>query len=322
MKPTKHPDDKTSSFLSKLGGQLSPATLDALAQYQSAHGIEKPAEKVDREKLNDDMPPRERLDIKTLSMLAAVASQGTAKTPSEAVAYAWDLWEASKDVLQYGSPVVLLLRKPDPIEQHWKEAGCFPKRFPVKLDEFLRLMLPRLIGRTGEMHGVFRAYLDFRLRNPSPPGEYWDDKPLRRIPPNRIPFDCCHPRIVPATSEPFPSLTSDNKPGKPPEPTKEDVEKRFALWRANPIPDRNSFYYHADHFRSWYDITHTATIREKRRTAGAKGLASEKRNKNKSEADSHKPDKRKGARPPRDRLRQAVESAVGGLDTILPPKKP
>jgi len=260
---------------------------------------------------DETAPPSAKPTTAQLASLAAALSREK-EQPEWLVKYGLAIWESAHELLTKPQPQLVEPGGPSEPE---------PKRYPVTLDEFLRLMLPRLIGRTGEMYGVFREYLDFRLRNPSPPDQYWDDKPLSRIPPNRIPFDCCHPRIVPAT-EPFPSLTSDGKPGKPPVPTTDDVDKRFALWQSNPIPDCNSFHYHAGWFRNWYQTMHAATIREKRRAAGAKGLASEKRNKSKSEADRRKPDKRKGARPPRDHLRQAIESAVGGLDTILPPKKP
>ncbi|HZM03497.1 MAG TPA: hypothetical protein VFC44_10760 [Candidatus Saccharimonadales bacterium] len=83
-KPTKATDTETSSILSELEGELSPATLDALAQIESAYGIEKPAKKDDRTEIASAILPMEYPDIKTLSMLAAVASQGTTKTPSEA----------------------------------------------------------------------------------------------------------------------------------------------------------------------------------------------------------------------------------------------
>ena len=117
---------------------------------------------------------------------------------AEAVDYAWELWEESQEVLQYGNPAVRALRKPDPIEQHWKQTGRFPKRFPVKLDDFLRLMLPHLSGRTAEKLGIFREYLKFRLRNPSPPPfVIAHDK---HGPMKGTPFDCLNPRTVPPTT--------------------------------------------------------------------------------------------------------------------------
>jgi len=320
-KPTKPPDTETSSILSELEGELSPATLDALAQVESAYGFEKPATNDAHPEITVAMKPMAYPDIKTLSMLAAIVSQGTTKTPSEAVHYAWKLWEESKEVLQYGGPFVRDLRKPDPKEQHWKQTGRFPKRFPVKLDDFLRLMLPHLSGRTAEKFGIFREYLKFRLRNPSrPPFVKAHD---RHGPMEGTTFDCLNPRVVPPTEGLLLGYSAEkpDKPATPPEPTKDDVDKRFALWQANPIPDRDSFYYHAGCFRSWYETTHSAEISAKRRASGAKGLA-KKREKNKSHADSSNADKRKGARPPIDRLRQALQAQGGGLDTIPSPKKP
>jgi hypothetical protein len=194
-KPTKPPDPETSRILSELMGELSPATLAALAQFEASNEIEESAKKDDRAEITGATNPMERPDINTLAMLAAIASQGTAKTPAEAVDYAWDLWEESKEVLKYGNPAVRALRKPDPIKEHWKEQGRFPKRFPVKLDDFLRLMLPRLSGRTDEKFGLFREYLKFRLRNPTrPPCVIAHHK---HAPIEGTSFDCLNPRVVP-----------------------------------------------------------------------------------------------------------------------------
>src|ERR1017187_2592841 len=99
-KPTKPPDTETSSILSNLEGYLSPTTLDALAQAQKVGRMETPSDKDERAETTGTMTPKERLDVKTLSMLAAIASQGTTKTPSQAVDYAWQLWQESNEVLQ------------------------------------------------------------------------------------------------------------------------------------------------------------------------------------------------------------------------------
>ena len=158
-----------------------------------------------------------------------------------------------------------------------------PKRYPVSIDEFLRLMLPSLSGRTGDKYGLFREYLAFRLQNPSRPDSIWADPvPGWNIPADRIPFDCCNPRIVPGTEKPY--SVHDIKPAKPPAPTKDDVDRYFALWRANPIPNQHSFLYHARGFRDWYQTMHAAEVSIAHRAAGAKGLASKKRKSKKSKA--------------------------------------
>ena len=135
----------------------------------------------------------------------------------------------------------------------------------------------------------------------------WDD-PISglNIPADRIPFDCCNPRIVPGT---FPQYSSHvPQPTKPPDATKDKVDQYFTLWRANPIPNCDSFVYHACGFRDWYQTAHAAEVSAKRRAAGAKGRASPKPKNGKSQATPDKPDKRKGARPPIDRLRQAIQA--------------
>ena len=187
-----------------------------------------------------------------------------------------------------------------------------PARYPVTLDQFLLLMLPHLKGRTADRASIFRDYLRFRLRNPSPPSQTWPWDRKGRAP-DLPPFDCCHPRILLApekspfnySPEAFCNYVAKSQLS---DPTKDDVDRYFALWQSNPIPDRNSFLYHAHGFRNWYQITHGAEVSAKHRAAGAKGLASPKRKNSKSQGTTGKPDKRKGSRPPIDRLRQVIQA--------------
>jgi hypothetical protein len=85
---------------------------------------------------------------------------------------------------------------------------------------------------------------------------------------------------------------------------------------------RDEWYSKARSYGWWWEKAHAAEIRAKRRAAGAKGLASEKRKRSKRHAHSSKPDKRKGARPPREQFSQAVFTAAGELDTMSPPQNP
>lgn len=247
-----------------------------------------------------------------LANLAAALSKEK-EEPEWLVKYALALWEAANE----------LLTKPQPPQaEPERTSEPKPKGYPVKLDEFLRLVLPHLSGRTAVKNDLFREYLKFRLRNSSPPNGEWDDKmPGHNIPADRIPFDCCHPRIVPATRDRYLAVTL-NTPNNTPEPTKDDVDKRLALWQTNPIPDPNSFYYHVHWFRSWYQTVHTADVSAKRRASGAKGLV-KNREKKKGRSESNNPDKRKGARPHRKKefqkiLQQALRHKNEGLDTLPP----
>lgn len=85
---------------------------------------------------------------------------------------------------------------------------------------------------------------------------------------------------------------------------------------------RNKWYSEARSYDWWWENAHASDISAKRRSGGAKGLASSKRKEGKWGAHKSKPDKRKGARPPKERLRQALLAADGGLDTISPPLNP
>jgi hypothetical protein len=234
--------------------------------------------------------------IEQLANLAAALSRNENEDPVMLVRRAMDIWVSSRH---------LLTQPPAPIPRS-KPALPTPTRYPVTLDNFLGLMLPRLSGRTGEKYSIFREYLRFRLSNPS----FGDC--LRtaaffgsQIPTTAEPFDYCDPRIDPVNSKPY-TCDKPDQFNTPTGPTKEDVDKRFTLWKTRGIPDYRSFLYHADLFLRWYQQWHHAEISERRRAAGANGLASPKRKKNKSHADSSKPDKRKGARPPKDRLRQTL----------------
>jgi hypothetical protein len=138
-KPTKPPNTESSSLLSELEAELSPATLDALAQFQSSYEIEKPTTKDDRDEPDDDITPMERPDIKTLATLAAIVGQGMNMRPGEAVDYAWELWYESERVLHY-APTSRTARE---LWRAFNESKNrpLPKEYPVpgKLKDFLRL---------------------------------------------------------------------------------------------------------------------------------------------------------------------------------------
>lgn len=134
-----------------------------------------------------------------------------------------------------------------------------PRRYPVSLDEFLGFMLPRYLSeRTGERYGLFREYLAFRLRNPTPPDQTFDWEHSALYAKTAPTFDCCKPRIVPALDFPCSYSLEKGHLAKPTEPTKDDVDRYFALWRANPIPDERSFEYHKRWFGGWFQTKHAA----------------------------------------------------------------
>ena len=134
------------------------------------------------------------------------------------------LWLTAREVLEKwrANPASVFPPEPAPTPVQPE-----PKRYPVTLDEFLKFMLPHLSGRTGEKYGLFREYLAFRFRNPSPPNQWWaDDLPGISIPAGRVPFDCLNPRIVLGTFEAY-SIEREaaKRTAKPLEPTKDDVDR-------------------------------------------------------------------------------------------------
>ncbi len=172
------------------------------------------------------------------------------------------------------------------------------------MDQFLLLMVPYLKGRTGERASLFRDYLCFRLRNPLEPPQVWPND-SKDSAPALPPFDCCNPRILPALEKPLGySAEAHDSAGpiawyyvkqQPAKPTKDDVDKYFALWRSPGIPDPQSFDYHRQAFLDWYRKHHPAQVSNKRRGAGAKGRASQRDKTRKSHSAASKPDNRKGA---------------------------
>lgn len=211
------------------------------------------------------------------NLLFAIRDQGASwslpdHSPELWVKEALALWLTAHGVLEKwrANPTDVF---PKPAPQPAPEPE--PKSYPVTLDKFLQLMLPTKSGRTGEKYGTFREYLEYRLRNPTRPTMMWAHN---GIPSGATPFDCLNPRIVPEIPDDF---SYPAQPSKPPEPTKCDLDRYFALWNTKGIPDRGSFLYHARYFREWYQTTHAAVVSNKRRAAGAKGLASPKRPKTK-----------------------------------------
>lgn len=136
-----------------------------------------------------------------------------------------------------------------------------PKRFPVTLDQFLKLMLPERIGRAVDRYYLFRKYLAYRLCNPRRP-------PMECHPVNDhrcVDWDWLHPEVARVPPDSYschgvPRLENG-------EPTKEFVDKYFTLWREKPIPDARSFSYHATGFREWYREGVAEELSLKRRDA-------------------------------------------------------
>lgn len=191
-------------------------------------------------------------------LVFAIRNQGTAWSTPDHPAEFWvkealSLWLNAHGVLEkWRNNPADVFPKPAPEPSPEPE----PKSYPVTLDKFLRLMVPHLTGRTGEKYGLFREYLAYRLRNPSPPNSIWayDSKPK-----NPIPFDCLNPQIVPAIDDLASYSLQNPKPAKL-EPTKENVDRYFALWNTKGIPDRNSFHYHKRWFRDWYQTKHATEL--------------------------------------------------------------
>jgi hypothetical protein len=156
-----------------------------------------------------------------------------------------------------------------------------PSRYPVTLDQFLSHVLPKgLRYRTGDKYYIFRQFLDFRLRNPVDPTRHISESQIPRNTYQKwishsqpgvkywvanfavakpIPFDWCQPQILPAVANPY--SYSSHGPANQPEPTKEDVDRYFALWKKAGIPDRDSFIYHRKSFDDWYQVHHAAECR-------------------------------------------------------------
>ena len=212
-----------------------------------------------------------------LAKLATALSQETGADyhrPEFWIKEALSLWLTARGVLEkWRANPADVFPKPAPEPPPEPE----PKSYPVKLGEFLRFMLPKFSGRTGEQFGTFREYLAFRLSNPTSPNLTWAHD---CVPPNAIHFDCLNPRIVPAICDDLAMYSLQNpKPAKL-EPSKDNVDRYFALWNTKGIPDPGSFLYHKSWFRDWYQAQHAADLKTKRRAAGAKGLGSPKRPKN------------------------------------------
>lgn len=176
--------------------------------------------------------------------------------PEAALKGALALWLKADDLLQKwrASPATVF---PEPAPQSPPEPE--PKKYPARMDEFLRLAVPTLTGRTAEQGDVLRRYLRYRLRDPSPPPMVWDTE---HTPKNPTPFDCCDPHVVTAGCD---DLTGIAIVAPPIEPTKDDVDRYFALWNSKGIPNPKSFQYHKRYFREWYDRTHLAESSAARR---------------------------------------------------------
>jgi len=87
------------------------------------------------------MKPTKTPDIETLALLAAIVGQGMSKCPHEAVDYAWKLWEESEQVVEHGYAARALTRGDETFTFGKSWEGRIPKKFPGRLDDFLRLIV-------------------------------------------------------------------------------------------------------------------------------------------------------------------------------------
>jgi hypothetical protein len=168
---------------------------------------------------------------------------GEPKDTEDLLRQALTLWHRGHKMLENwrDNPVAVI---PAFFEEHLPSRAIpTPKKYPVSLDKFLSIVLPTLSGRSAEKYGLFREYLRFRLKNPLRPPKILSPSEVSRR--GLPPFDCCSPRIVPGVRPLFSSEPVS-------EPTKDDVDEKFALWRREPIPDKLSYEFHFRAFRSWY----------------------------------------------------------------------
>jgi hypothetical protein len=188
-------------------------------------------------------------------------------SPEASTKEALKMWLTAREVLEKwrANPASALV---EPAPQSPPEPE--PKKYPVKMDEFVRLVLPKLTGRTAEQGDVFRRYLKHRLRKPSPPWIVWDRE---HTPKNPTPFDCCDPQVIIAGCD---DLTGLPILAPPIEPTKDAVDQYFARWNNKGIPNRDSFLYHKRWFCDWYDRTHPAESSAGKRENALKGHAKRK----------------------------------------------
>jgi hypothetical protein len=166
------------------------------------------------------------------------------------------LWLTAREVLEKWrtSPTSVF---PEP--ERAPEPEPTPKTFPVTLDKFLSLMLPHLNGKSAEKHFIFREYLAYRMRNPSPAQQTWA---YPNQPHDRQQFDCCNPEIVPLLDDLGMLHALKMELPKPLEATQENVVKYYTLWNTQGIQYPHSFCYHRMHFREWYRKRHGNTKAE------------------------------------------------------------
>jgi len=201
--------------------------------------------------------------VEQLANLAAAISRDGKSAPEYLAKRAMTIWKAAQDLLLTQPP---LQPEGPPLPK--------PRRYPVKLDEFLRIMLPRLSGRTGEKFSVFREYVCYCLANPA-----YDKGPWYHNHLDPYLYDGSSPKPF-IEDYPLTNPRTSRYPTQNP-PDEDNVVKLFAFWRGNTIPDPQSFRYHLQRFGEWYksyEVQRAADLTLKRRVAGAKGRASQRRN--------------------------------------------
>jgi hypothetical protein len=166
--------------------------------------------------------PAKLTTVQLTSFAIALANRTRNRNPGTLVKEAFAIWKAANTLLTKLEPPVPV----KPVRQ--KPPDPTPKSFPITLDKFLGLMLPKLKGRTGDKYHIFRQYLDYRNRNQ----------------------DQHRPRLKAFFDE------HEGDP-VPPEPTEGDIDQRFARWREVGIPNLEAFRYHAWEFRQWYRTDYT-----------------------------------------------------------------
>jgi hypothetical protein len=108
----------------------------------------------------DGLPSTEQL-----AQLAATLARSSQNSASELAKAALTLWKSAEKELKMECLRLAAerqwqaVRPPDSASQSKAPIVPTPKRFPVTHDEFLRLVLPKLRGRTGEQATVFKRYL-------------------------------------------------------------------------------------------------------------------------------------------------------------------
>jgi hypothetical protein len=196
--------------------------------------------------------------------------------PDYLVSRAMAIWNAAHELLTKPQP--------PPVET---PSILIPKAYPVTLDKFLGLVLPRLSGRRGDKYHIFRGYLRYCLCHPD-----YEEGPVHISRHDPFLFDGSNPEPFVENYPLTDPRTAHYSPEHPPDDNA--VEKLFKFWRENPISNPRSFHYHASRFLNWFSDCylkeHAAEVSAAHSAAAVKSHASLKLKKSKSHLDSSKQD--------------------------------